>query len=564
MSYVLSSAYQIQSPQVNQRNDTALALNSGTSAAGNDVGTPSHETSDTGLVYTDTDEIAQFEFYFPPNAGATDSYVLDGPLVDIYYRVYMTPDSLPLGIIGGDVDVTLRLWNAEINELEITGITTGFAVFDGDGNQLNFPIQAGETELFEFRLFIPADGPATQSETLTVEYTADGVTFTKEIPISLSRAVIWHYPPHFERWSQEYTYKTAITHTEDETEQRHSLTPRPFVTNVGEYWAVDDAMREMQGVLWDSLIMIVPDWTRRLSTAMELPPGTVAIPLVDFDIHVYEGQQYMLIDGTDPQLHEYELVTGEVDNGVLLLSGGVSRYWPKGSVIVPADVAVVSNQVKAEYPTACRLEGEVGFRKVEPVDLPDIEPPELDGIPVFLKPPDWISNPETDFQRERRRVDSINNADWYQHRNRGQVSGQYLFHLKNRDEINELLGWIKIWKGRQRTFYMPTWINDLGVLESKGNILTTELTLDKFYKQQRGRDAAFVMNRGGAVSYGKIVAVDPIPPDLVRWELDPQTDIFLSPTIAGFLQEVRLASDTVQIDYSARSCATVTLQVTTP
>ena len=565
MSYVLSSAYQIQSPQVNQRNDTALALNSGTSAADNDVGTPSHETGDPGLVYTDTDEIAQFEFYFPPNAGATDSYVLDGPLVDIYYRVYMTPTDLPLGIIGGDLDISLKLWNAQIEEIQIDGFDTTFNVFDKDGNQLIFPIEAGETELFEFRLFIPADGPAAQSETIVVRYSVDGQNFTKEIPISLVRAVVWHYPPHFERWSQEYKFKNAVTHSENETEQRHLLSPRPYVINTGDYWAVDDAMREMQAVLWDSLTMIVPDWTRRLKVAANVAPGDAAIGLVEANVVLYEGQQFMLIDGADPTLHEYELVSGEVDeNGVLILSGGVSRFWPAGSVIVPADVGIISTQNKTEYPTACRLEAQVSFQKNEPVDLPEITPPELDGVPVFLKSPDWISNPETEWARERRRVESINNNARYEHRERGQATSQYLFHLNGRDEVNEFLGWVRIWQGRRTTFYMPTWINDVGVIASSGSVVTSQLSLDKFYKQQRGRDAVFVRDRSGAIGYGKITAVTGLPPDQVRFELDPPPPVMDNPTIAGFLQEVRLSSDSVKLDYSARDCATVTLTVTVP
>lgn len=535
--------------------------------ARSDIGNSLLNTGDTGLVFGDRNIPPVFEYFHPPHQ-ITESFCLDGPLHDIYFRVYVSPSEVPLGVIGSEVQVELTLWNAQIEPLEITNVFSTFDIDDGEGNELVFPFGAGETQLFRIRVLIPQDGPAGQSEEIAITFSSNGQLFTRTVPISLIRAVVWHFPPHFEQWSQTYTFRTAITITEDGTEQRHSLTPYPIMTFGAEYWTVGEATPDIRAVQWSESQVIAGDWSRSMVLSEPARKGDTAVQLRAFDVWMHPEQKLIFVDGTDPTVHRNELVEAlpavEELPGTLSLANTLTMDWPAGTRVVPAHFALFTGDSEGEHRTNCFYVGDSDFRALDLVRLPEIEPPMLDGIPVFEKFPNWNTLPTWRIGHERNLIEGINKLEAYNNHNRGRSASGFQFWFKGQDQIHELLGWINVWRGRWKTFYMPTWVNDLNAVESAGSLLTrnrSNAQPQQRYNLDRGRDAVFVV-RGDQLRYGKIIGAV-ITAETTVFTTEPALPTIRNPGVAGYLQEVRLQDDSVTIDFQARDLAVLTLNVQT-
>lgn len=500
--------------------------------------------------------------------GVTETFCLQSPLDCIYFRLYTDPDELPLGIIGGDVEATIRIWNSQIEAATVVSIESSFELCDAEGEPLPEPFTLGETQLFDIVVKVPGDGLATQSESIVINLlTANGEARQIEIPISLIRAVVWPYPPHFETWRQSFRFRTAITITEDGTEQRHSLTPQPQMAFSGEYWTVGQATPEIRAVPWGEGQVIAGDWSRSMVLNAPVSVGEFVLPVAARDVHFHPNQTLIIVRGTEPWLHPFELVQAMLEqtaDGVILITSPTTMDWPAGSRVVPAHFSSFEGDFSGEHRTNCFFTGTSEFRVMDEIRLPEIEPPMLDGIPVFEKSPDWNTLPNWEIGRENQLFEGINSAQYYEHHFRGRSASGFNFLFRGQEQVQELLGWIQLWRGRWKTFYMPTWVNDLTATESSGQLFTAHRGLstpESIYNEERGRDAVFVA-RGSQIGYGKIVGRVTTGEETVI-STEPPLPIIRNPGVAGYLQEVRLQDDTITIEFEARDCARLTLNVRT-
>ena len=528
-------------------------------AAGNPDDTPVRWTIDVPPV-----------FQIPTvDLGTTETFCLQSPLDCIYFRFYVDPDSLPIGVVGGDLQAEITIWNSLIDAATITSINSSFDICDLEGEPIQAPFTLGETELRTLVVKIPADGPAGQNETIDFVLTgSNGDTNTISIPISLIRAVLWHYPPHFEAWQQSFTFRTAVTVSEDGTEQRHSLTQNPRMTFGAEYWTVGDATPDIRAVMWSEDSVIAGDWSRSMVLEQTGNIGDSQLQVRANDVHFHPNQALLLVSGADPTNHTVELVEALPPPNdlptVIALGNQLTREWPPGTRVVPAHFAVFSTDSDGEHRTNCFYVGNSEFRVLGDIKLPDIEPPMLDGIPVFEYPPDWNALPSWEIGHERTVIEGINNQQVYNHHFRGRSASGFQFWFKGQERIHEMLGWINLWKGRWKTFYMPTWVNDLTALRAQGSLVTSNgggVNPQQRYNLQRGREGVFAA-RGEQLVYGKIVGVVPGPEETTL-QIDPPLAQILNPGVAGYLQEVRLQDDRINIDFRARDFAVLTLDVQT-
>lgn len=527
-------------------------------AEGNPDDTPVRWTPDEPPV----SEFATFDI------GTTETFCLNSPLDCIYFRLYVEPDSLPLGVVGGDVQAEITIWNSLIDAATVTAINSSFEICDADGVPVSTPLVLGETELLALTVKIPGDGPAGQSEDIEFTLLANGQTSTLIIPVSLLRVIVWHYPPQFEQWQQSFTFKTAITTTENGTEQRHSLTPRPTMTNVAEYWAVGDATQDIRAVEWSETNVIAGDWSRVMVLDVQAIAGQNALQVKANDVHFHPNQRLIIIEASTPTLQRHELVeVAPPPNNLptaVALANVLEQDWPPGTLVVPAHFATFDRATSFEHRTNCFYTGDAGLLALDDIELPPLDPPMLNGIPVFDKSPDWSDGLSGSIDREHEVVEGVNTRELYEHYDRGRSSSSFDFVFKGQDQIREMLGWIGYLRGRWKSFYMPTWVNDLNAIRSNGALFTESTAAthpDARYNRERGRDAVYVA-RGNLIGWGQIIDTV-ITGDTAQILTDPPLPPITEPGVAGYLQEVRMESDTITINFSARDVARLTFNVRT-
>ena len=505
---------------------------------------------------------------FTIDVGGTDSFCLASHVQDIYFRLYLDPQALPFGVVGGDTSADLTIWNAQITPATITAIDSSFEICDADGVPVVVPFVLGETELLTLTVKVPGDGPAGQSEDIEFTLVSNGQTSTLIIPVSLLRVIIWHYPPQFEQWQQSFTFKTAITTTENGTEQRHSLTPRPTMTNVAEYWAVGDATQDIRAVEWSETNVIAGDWSRVMVLDVQAIAGQNALQVKANDVHFHPNQRLIIIEASTPTLQRHELVeVAPPPNNLpttVALANVLEQDWPPGTLVVPAHFATFDRATSFEHRTNCFYTGDAGLLALDDIELPPIDPPMLNGIPVFDKSPDWTDGLSGSIDREHEVVEGVNTRELYEHYDRGRSSSSFDFVFKGQDQIREMLGWIGYLRGRWKSFYMPTWVNDLNAVRSNGTLFTESTAAthpDARYNRERGRDAVYVA-RGNVIGWGQIIDTV-ITGDTAQIFTEPPLPSIMEPGVAGYLQEVRMESDTITINFRARDVARLTFNVRT-
>ena len=189
---------------------------------------------------------------------------------------------------------------------------------------------------------------------------------------------------------------------------------------------------------------------------------------------------------------------------------------------------------------------------------------------VFTLEPQWIEDNSVTLDVEKQTVKLDNDIGVFSYDSKNNLSydkNNYSLILMNKAEINNMVKFFYRVKGKYKSFYMPSWVNDFTPcfdIQAGNNFIYTEFdSLYKYYLSNSRKNKIIIFTKDfksyilnvmsltyeiiGNIKYGKLLLSSPIDMNL------PLSNI----KMMSYFNHVRLDDDTLQLNYESTQVAQV-------
>jgi hypothetical protein len=486
---------------------------------------------------------------------------------DLFDRVHVLPTALSLGNVVSELTREIAVWNAW-RRLPQTLVALRL---DGDaGSTLTapgaLPLALHPLQERVLTLTVGLDGPPVIDAVAALSF-ADGANWS--IRIDGLRLQAWTLPPD---WSEPLT-ETLAWLTDVQIAVAGTVTRTPLREAPHRSWefAILADRRERRWVEhalfdWTARVWALPVFvdTRRLGAP--LAAGAVEIPVDARGLDFAVGSLAMLWR----DVASYELVeVAQIANGRVSLRAPTRRAWPVGTRLMPCRTARLTDAPELRRHTDRLMSAQLRFEAAEPCDWPAALPAtRYRGFPVLEHRPDETRDPSAILARRfdlldgdvgRTQVDDASGLAWTT-----QSHAWRLFGRAERAAHRSLLYGLQ---GRAEALWLPTWTDDLEVIETIGETALTFTVaacgVSRSLRQQAGRRHLRIELVDGTVFYRAVEASteleSPHPETRERVErvrIDVALGLVVRPErvrLVSWMALVTLAGDTVELRHHADS-----------
>lgn len=382
---------------------------------------------------------------------------------DYYNRVYFLPPQLNFGAVSSTVERDVVVWNANLAEVILTGVTMtnaeGIAISDGPGPPYTFE----PLGLATYSILAGTSGPASINAVIT--YTFDTEVF--DLELYGTRAKVSPLVPNWRKsYTVDYAFKTEILTSRSGKEQRRALRYRPRKKITFEATPTFDQFRVANRLLasWHNNTIILPELPRQAHLAVAMAAGGSIATLT-------EDAPYWLVAGSTvvfSHANYYETRTvDQVAGSQVTFTGSSGTAWPVGTKLHSGVAGRLAASIKSKRQTNAVAETTVEM-DVTPGTEPEIAlaaaPETFNGRELFMTKPNWISEPDITYESMREEVDY----------DRGRIgvftpvdftarTTKWTFLGKNFAEADALRQFFERQKGQRGEFYTPSWEPDIQI-----------------------------------------------------------------------------------------------------
>lgn len=453
----------------------------------------------------------------PSTAGPDEpGYYLPTYAEDLYDRIHLSPVAIELGNVVQSQVRTFRLWNAHMTEKTLASIIGT----NDDGLTIVPPTPPGAapTEFprsteYEYQLFADDDGPTNINASYLFAFGAE----EPMLIVTGTRIISWPFDPQT-GVKETLGFKTDIMEARDGHEQRVRVRRLPRQTFGVEYKI--SVPRERTTMLNRLLgnsgnLFAVPVWifARKLLAAVAPGATTISVDTTNADFRQSTDDKtelYMIWRA----YNDFEIVQATVGGvsatGIQLVSA-IEGTHAAGSYVIPMQLML------ARDPVAWRSRGNgvmtatVQWLSAEQTDLAatDGELTLYDGSPVLAD----LNYIEKEIEEQLSRKYDLFDSE----------TGVFeALHTRLIPEFNSSKGWecdtpaeswatrklIYALRGRQRSFWLPTWRQDFVMVSTLGSSDTTIEVQDtgysRFVRQQAPFDRVMIETHSGTRYFRRI------------------------------------------------------------
>lgn len=479
---------------------------------------------------------------------------------DFYYRVHVRPGVLDLGNLLSSQTRDVEVWNAHLEAKELEEVTsTGL-----DGVTLDQPEEPpttfGALESRVYRVSIGITGAPTVSGFYVFDFGDEQPT----LRISGRRVVVWPFIPQT-KFREGLEWRTDVMRAYS-AEQRLALREAPRQSLMYEHQLDRRQLAQAQAMAfqWAHRVFGVPVWGELTRL------GALAAPTqrLEFDTSGadYRSADILLVWQDDENYLAAETLT--VD------ASGVDLKVPLGRAFENAYVMPLrygrtpgglSFSRRPDHVSLCRAD----FLVTNNVDLgADVGLPQYRGRDVLM---DRSVTLDDLAERTLRPVDEFDNGSGPisvdPQRSIPDVTATIGLDALTRQDAWRMRRWLHARRGRQRTFWLPTWNADLVVLEDVDEAATSLVVRPIGYPLYYGvTDIMLVLNDGTAL-YNRVLsgATDTSGNEVLSLADGFGRSFAASDVeLACLMRHVRLDSDNAQLThgYAGRcSCSLPVIEV---
>jgi hypothetical protein len=483
---------------------------------------------------------------------------------DYFDRIHLTPIALSLGNVVSELIREIAVWNA----WRTASQTLTALRLDGDvGSTLAtpapLPLVLRPLQEQVLTLTVGLNGPPVIDAQAMLTF-ADGATWS--LRIDGLRLNAWSLPPNWTEplietlaWLTDVQVAVAgtVTRTPLRDAPRRSWEFAVLADRQERRW-IEHALFDWTGRVWALPMFVDTVWMRSPVAA-----GATEIAVNTEGLDFVAGGLAMLWRG----VADVELVeVAQIATNRIVLRAPTRRAWPSGTRLIPCRTARLTDAPELRRLSDRLMRTQLRFEATEPCDwqaaLPAIR---YRGFPVLEHRPNETVDPSASIARRadlldgevgRTQVDDLSGLAWTT-----QSHAWRLFGRAERADHRALLYGLQ---GRAEALWLPTWTDDLEVVETIGE---TALTLTvvacgiaRSLRQQAGRRHVRIALSDGTVFYRAIEASSELTlasgETVERLRLDVALGRVVRPDqvrLVCWLALVTLAGDTVELRHHADS-----------
>jgi hypothetical protein len=464
---------------------------------------------------------------------------------DVYGYIHLEPNYINVGTLMADKSYTVEIWNAD---LQNTRTLNSLGLVNAEGIQfegpLSYPYTFGINHAEIYRVKVTTNGPPTIDATITLNFNV------YSIPISIEgrRLVVFYWMPR-RQFTEKLEWLTDLIETYSD-EQRIALriAPRRHITY--SYTKTPHYGSEIATLAkaWVFRTWGVPIWAEAEKIA-SIPSGATTI---SFNTKNASYDNAAFIWESDDKNEAVNIVTLR-DNGIDVDQPILRNY--SNALIMPLLFGIVQDGIHMKKDYAV-VQASATFTIIDDKYIGAQNYPTLDGYPILR---DVGVKVEEFSERIYRASEFIDNGQGLieVEPNRSIVEKTSLLGkvTANKTDLwrwRQFLHWLS---GRQKTFLLPTFMQDIRLIEMLGSGATSA----KIKGLGLSNYGTFPMRSAitfsdGSIQYRKIMSASPIPDsddeyividqgftvnvypeDIKRWEL---------------VDLVRLDTDEVTLEYN--------------
>lgn len=309
----------------------------------------------------------------------------------------------------------------------------------------------------------------------------------------------------------------------------------------------------------------LPVWTDAVALDVALSSGAGEIPAATATRDYAVGSQVVLI-GQRPQdfaIHEVDAF----DEDSVSIVGTTAAAWPAGTLVMPARLARLDQDVSTAAFTGSYGTGRVSFAIEEPCDWTAIAPATTyRGFPVLTTRPQTVREPATTFTRDTDEHDDFIGIPYVVDPVGIPLATQtHDWWLDGRAAVAAFRSLAYAVRGKRNSLWIPTWLDDLTVNASLGSSSTALRIAWCGYTQllqgQVNRKDLRIELKSGAVYYRRIVSASELSATQEQLNLDTSLGVAITAADVAqvsFLSLCRSDSDLFDIDWWTSDFAEVT------
>lgn len=328
---------------------------------------------------------------------------------DWYFRIHVTPTSISLGNLAGDVTRRVLVWNAYLDNRLLSDVQMSGPAMDGVSvtEPVVTPALLDALQVVFFDVQVSGQGPATVDATIT--WTVDGVDYP--VSVTARRSTLWPFCPNWASTLKEtLSWTTSVTTTWSGREQRMRLAREPRRAIDYTYAALRGTARMLDALLygWQGRSYILPLWQeeRRLIGGAAEGSSLLVVDTTGFSAGV--GTTVVLYDG--PELYESVEILAITPTSITS-RGAFGRDWPAGTKVIPCVPGwPAADRNGVRFPTDALATGSIEFQ-VDPRFPLSRVPETPTGLSyrdeeLFFGDHDWTDADAPSYTSNRRMTDS--------------------------------------------------------------------------------------------------------------------------------------------------------------
>lgn len=486
---------------------------------------------------------------------------------DWYHRVHLIPLHVSLGNLLQGQTRPVLVWNAHLvsrtlQSIDVDGASEGLELSGQDAPPLEFaPLQVRD-----YSLSITLEGPATIDVRFAFEFEGDE---TPRLEVTGSRIVMFTYSAQ-RPLVEVLEFLTDVLQAYSGREQRRMVRARPRNLYRASYLAHGREAARILNTLfgWHGRVFAVPQWQYARDLLADLEVGATSVPTDTAYSDLREGGLVILWRASD----DWEVAEIlNVDPGRVELARPLEAPHPAlETLVLPVHLCVSGDPVNHSRTADGWTTVQVEWRSTETAELAadDGDLTLYKGLPV-LDGPNYAAdvNAAESIAAEYALLDPGTGTFSIALRREAPA----LYTAKRWDTEDPAEAWairrlLYALRGRQRSFWLPTFRADFSLVETVGASATTleveSAEYERFVMHEPLTHVAVYL-RNGQVFYREIVDVTPAGANELLaidaafgQEIAPEDVLRIS-----FLIRSRLDTDAIELVHERQGALAVTVPV---
>lgn len=475
---------------------------------------------------------------------------------DYYFRIHLIPKIINLGNLLSAQTREIEVWNAYLSPQKLSSIaergTEGLTLKEPETT----PTVFASLESRIYSINISVNGPPVVEASYTFNFEHE----RPELAVRGKRIVVWPFSPQASV-SETLEWKTNILQAY-EGEQRLALRPAPRQGFSYKFLLDSHQFSRAKAITtqWAHRVYGVPVWTN-LEFIGPLAAGITEIA-VDTTAADYRDNDVILVWDNDEYYEAVE--TTEISPGKVGLKLPLSKPY-QNAYVMPLRFGRTYGGAKFSRNASDIAESKVSFSITENISLASSSFPQYREIDVLTDRSVVVGSFDENIIRDVEVIDNTAGTVVVDTKTNYPLHKQKIsWHTTDKADLWRVKQWIYSRRGKQKTFWLPSWSRDLEMLEVMAAQSAAFTVKPIGYPLYYGIKDVMLITKAGEVFYRRVLggSVNDDGNEVLSIDRALGTTVYPADVeIFCFMSLVRFDADRVKISHTQAGNAKISITV---